>query len=396
MTKRYPRAAVGLAVLLPVLACSGPLLLGQQPAPPVRVTFQDEKPAVEEVSLPVDPQLHAQPTYAGNMAYGLNVDGKRLTFSAGSARTMLRIDGQIIVPPVQPRPLGPGPRGKPRQGVQSIFVRDGVHVTQILEIVPGKPSAKPKPGARRLMDTLLIRYVLENKDTRPHAVGVRVRIDTYCWTNDGCLFASPEKFPNRILDGVELKGKDVPDYLQILQNNDLRNPGWVAHFTFRMGSKLEPPSRVVLSSHGAGDNGWDMQVMQAMGDSDAGFYWDPQMLPPGGKRELAYAHGQGIAGSPENEGRVTLALGGSFEPGKQFTLSAYVDDPVESQSLALELPPGMELLQGRQVQPVPPASEGGKSLVLWQARVLRTGTFPLRIRSSNGVVHTRTVTITRP
>src|SRR5262249_55031326 len=146
---------------------------------------------------------------------------------------------------------------------------------------------------KRQMDTLLIRYLIENKDTQPHDVGVRVRIDTFCWTNDGCLFASPEKHPGKLLDGVTLKGKDVPDYMQILQNNDLRNPGWVAHFTFKVG-RYDSPSRVACTRHGAGENGWDVQVIQAMGDSDVVFYWDPVKIPAGGKRELAFAHGQGI------------------------------------------------------------------------------------------------------
>jgi hypothetical protein len=326
------------------------------------------------------------------MSYGLTVDGKRLTFSTGSARTSLRIDGQNLFPGVAQRPLGPGPRGKPRHGVISTFNHAGVHITQVMEVVPGKPSAKPRPGQKRQMDTLLIRYLIENKDTRPHAVGVRVRIDTFCWTNDGCLFASPEKHPGKILNGVQLKGKDLPDYLQILQNPSLQNPGWVAHFTCRVG-RYEPPSRVVLTSHGAGEDGWNIQVIQAMGDSDAGFFWDPVMIAPGGKRELAFAHGQGIATSPENEGRVSVALGGSFEPGKVFTVTAYVDDPVESQHLALELPPGVELAGGKELQPVPPPDADNRSIVMWRARVQRPGAFPLRVRSSNGVTYTKHVTV---
>jgi hypothetical protein len=384
-----PGRLLVFALLVAVLAA---LPEGRGQAPRVKVTVRDEKPAVEEVALPVDPQLRAQPGYTPNMGYGLNVDGKRLTFGVGSGRTSLRIDDRILFPNAATKRLGPDPRGKPRHGVQSTYAFGSVHVTQFMEIVAGKPSAKPKPGQRRQMDTLLIRYLVENKDSQPHKVGVRMRIDTYCWNNDGCLFASPEKFKGRILDGVELKGKDVPDYLQILQMPNLQNPGWVAHFTFRIG-RYEPPSRVLLTWHGAGEDGWNVQLMQAMGDSDVAFFWDPVVVPPGGKRELAYAHGQGIATSPESEGRVSLALGGSFEPGKRFTVTAYVEDPAESQSLALELPPGMELAEGKDMQPVPPPDESNRSLVAWRARVLRPGTFPLRVRSSNGVTYTKHITV---
>src|SRR5262249_4621933 len=142
--------------------------------------IEDANPVIQEVALPVDPVVRAQPAFVGAMAYGLNVDGKRLTFAAGSARTTLRIDGQILFPNVVQRQLPAGPRGKPRHGVISTFVQRNVHITQTMEVVPGKPSAKPKPGQKRQMDTLLIRYLIENKDTQPHDVGVRVRIDTFC------------------------------------------------------------------------------------------------------------------------------------------------------------------------------------------------------------------------
>jgi hypothetical protein len=77
-------------------------------------------------------------------------------------------------------------------------------------------------------------------------------------------------------------------------------------------------------------------------------------------------------------------------------VTAYVDDPVESQSLTLELPPGMEYVEGKAIQPVPaPAGDVNKSVVLWKARVLRPGHYPIRIHSSNGVTQTQIVTITR-
>jgi len=45
---------------------------------------------------------------------------------------------------------------------------------------------------------------------------------------------------------------------------------------------------------------------------------------------------------------------------------------------------------------VPPPSNDGNSIVLWKARVLRTGQFALRVRSSTGVTQTKLITITRP
>src|SRR5262249_42566941 len=154
-------------------------------------------------------------------------------------------------------------------------------------------------------------------------------------------------------DGTVLKGKQLPPYVQLLQRPDLKAPGYVAHLTLDLGGRLEKPDQVVLTRHGQGFGTWEMAPVMAMGDSALGVFWEPREIRPGGKRELAYGYGQGIVPSPENEGRVQLALGGSFEPGKRFTVTAYVNDPAPGQSLTLELPPGMALEEGRASQPVP-------------------------------------------
>ena len=55
----------------------------------------------------------------------------------------------------------------------------------------------------------------------------------------------------------------------------------------------------------------------------------------------------------------------------------------------------MQRVEGKEIQPVPESSEERpQSLVLWKARVERTGTFPLRVRSSTGVTQGKTVTVT--
>jgi len=126
-----------------------------------------------------------------------------------------------------------------------------------------------------------------------------------------------------------------------------------------------------------------------------GMFWDPQKVPANGKRELVYAYGVGVASNPENEGRVHVSLGGSFEPHKLFTITAFVEDPLPGQTLTLELPKGMERVEGKELQPVPAPGDTGAGLVLWKARVLETGTFPLRVRSSNGVTTTKIITISQ-
>jgi hypothetical protein len=385
------RRAALLAAAVCLCALAGAAARSQQ----VKVKIDEEKTAAGqevEAAGPVDPRLAINPSFPGGMSYGLSANGQRLTFSSGSARTMLQIDGQMVFPQVQQMALPPDRKGQPRTGVQSTFTHGKVVITQVMEVVPGRSADKLAPGEKRKMNVLLVRYLVENRDTAAHKVGVRMRIDTYCGSNDGCLFASPKTHKDQILDGVLLKDKQVPDYLMILEQPNVKNPGFTGHFTFRMGSKYEAPNRVALTSHRAGENGWEVQVMQAGGDSDVAFYWDPRPIAPGAKREFAYAHGVGIASTVAAEGNVKLAFGGSFEPGKLFTLTARVDGAGEGQMLTLELPPGLERAEGAETQPLT-ADADGAAVVLWKARVLRHGTYTLRVRTGNGTVYTRTLTV---
>src|SRR5439155_23447299 len=66
---------------------------------------------------------------------------------------------------------------------------------------------------------------------------------------------------------------------------------------------------------------------------------------------------------------------------------AYVDDPLESQSLTLDLPPGLTRVDGKPTQAVPPPSEMNGSIVLWKVRVDQLGEYPIKVRSSNGVIY---------
>jgi hypothetical protein len=293
----------------------------------------------------------------------------------------------------QPTPLpAKTPQGKPRHGFTSSFSQGKLNITQTIEAVPTRPA---KPGAQRRINAALIRYVIENKDARPHTIETRVRIDTHC-NNDGALFAAPT-MPGKILDGIELKDKTLPPYVQIMQQPDLKNPGAVGHFTLKPGGRLIGPDRFVCTAHGAGENGWEVNVQQAGGDSDCAIYWKPVTVQPGATVTLAYAYGIGLAGTMHSESPVRLHFGGSFEPSKLFTITAYLDEPPGNQTLALELPPGIELVEGKSMQPVPqPLPETPTSLVLWKCRVQELGQHTLRIRGSDGVTHARTITIARP
>src|SRR5262245_21207881 len=91
------------AVLTPVFA--------QDDAKPVVVKFHEPKTDEPKAELdegrgPIDPALRVNIQPAQGMAYGLTAENVRLTFSAGSARTMFKIDEQMVFPnTAQPAPL---------------------------------------------------------------------------------------------------------------------------------------------------------------------------------------------------------------------------------------------------------------------------------------------------
>ncbi|MCS7045599.1 MAG: hypothetical protein NZO58_04505 [Gemmataceae bacterium] len=348
-----------------------------------------------ESGIPLDPYPHAQVSSMGNLMINVRVNGKMLHL--GAIQTALKFDGRVLQPGAFGRVLGqnqPLPRqpGRPaRRGFMSVYEINKVEITQLVEVVATKP---PKAGDKRRLDAVLVRYLIDNKDSQPHEVGVRVWMDMYIVDNDGALFAAPNR-PKQVLDGVELRDKDVPDYVQVLQRPDLNNPGFVAHFSYNLGWAFERPNRVVMTNlGGAFGDGWNMQVMQAMGDSAYGFYWDPKPIAPGKRRSLAYGYGQGLCGNVDEDGHFTLALSGSFEPGKSFTIAAQVQDVGPGQYLCLELPPGMELIEGRELQPVGSPDDSGNAMVTWKARVLQPGKHVIRVRSNSGVTQGKIVTIT--
>ena len=376
--------------------------IGQEPT--YTVTVKDGNPVTGDILLPIDPTLRISAQHSEGSYFGLTVDGVRITCSPqGSIWPSGLIDGQFhqfaifngVVGPggaKAVKALPPGPAGRKRHGFSYTWITNKIQFTQTVEVVPSKPSRPGMPQKRRL-DTCRISYLVENKDTVAHDVGVRSNIDILVNNNDGALFSSPETEPGKVLNGVVLQGAKLPKYLHVLERPDLKDPGFVATMSFKFGAKLEGPNKVVLTQLGAvGGAGWEVPAMAA-GDSACAIFWETKRLQPGQNREMAYAYGGGIATNPESDGKVSLALGGSLEPGKLFTVSALVEDPVPSQNLTLELPPGIERIEGDEVQPVPAPAANGNSVVLWKGRVLHTGDYEIKVRSSTGITQVKSVSI---
>src|SRR5207244_10164393 len=98
----------------------------------------------------------------------------------------------------------------------------GLRVTQILEIVPSKQPVDAGGQQRRLMDTLLVRYIFENNGKQAVNAGFRQEIDTLIGNNDGVPFTVPGRgLVNTSADFVN--AKQVPDFVQALERGDLRS-----------------------------------------------------------------------------------------------------------------------------------------------------------------------------
>ena len=84
-------------------------------------------------------------------------------------------------------------------------------MTQFVEVVPGEQS--------RLLDTCLVRYVIENQDGAAHTVGIRFLLDTYIGSNDGVPFTIPGA-ANLCDTQMEFNSTaEVPDFIQALEGN---------------------------------------------------------------------------------------------------------------------------------------------------------------------------------
>jgi hypothetical protein len=391
-----------ILVLLGLTAAGAGRAQERTAAPPVKVTITDEKPVVAETdamsssagsSLPVDPQKRIMFNPGGMTANIRAENNQPLHLSHFPS---FQIDGQLyqqgqggqalFFNRALPRDRGP----KYREGYESASKFGDIQVTATMSLLPTRPA---KGASKRQLDSVLLHYLVENKGSKPHKFGLRLYMDTYVIDNDGCLFAAPT-MPDKVLNGVELKGKTLPPFVQLLQRPDLKNPGYVAHLSLNLGGRVQRPDRVVLTAFAEGFNTWECRPIAANGDSALAVFWEAKDIPPGGKREIAYAYGKGLA-IGAGDGRFDVALGGSFEPGKTFRVSALVHDPAPGQVLSLELPEGMELVDGKELQPVPPPlGEETVSLVVWQARVRQPGEYAVRVLSNTGVTQGKRVRIT--
>jgi hypothetical protein len=287
-----------------------------------------------------------------------------------------------------------------------VYDQQNIAITQTVEVVRGSQTS--------LLDTCLVRYRLENKDRERHRVGIRFLLDTFIGSNDGVPFLIPgaQQLCSTKLD-FPTPNQDIPDFIQACENDDLARPGTIAQVGLRLGGGLEAPSRVTL---GAWPNPelqrfdrrceqektlWEVPVLNIHtlreADSAVTIYWEEKDLFPGQSREVGFSYGLGSVSAGEGAGKLALTVGGSFRPRGEFTVTAYVSNPVPGQKVTLLLPDGFDLIEGaagQAVPPLPPDGSSRNSPVTWKVRGPRQeGRYNLKVQSSTGVSQTQPVKI---
>ncbi len=311
----------------------------------------------------------------------ISVDGSNMEFG-GFRGKWSRVNQPLSGVPATPNSVQP---------THSTWNLGSVSYHQVLEIVPGQPVTV-NGVTRRNLDTVLVRWIIQNNDTRQHSAGLRLQLDTLIGSNDGVPFTVPGK-TGLVATFADFRvPSTVPDFVQALERFDLNNPGTIAQLTLKPGSGIEPAQRLTLTHWPGGSLAWDIPVRSLTGDSAAVLYWPEKTLKPGEKRTIGFSYGLGNVSATDKLG---LTLGGSFEPGQAFTATAYVENPVAAQTLRLELPAGLKRIDGAETQPVALQNAGGRntSVVTWKILVERTGEHRLKVISSTGLTQSKTIAI---
>lgn len=233
----------------------------------------------------------------------------------------------------------------------AVWSAGGVTLTQQLRLV--------SLNAAGLMDTLEMRYVIQNSDAVSHTAGVRLMLDTWLGVTDGAQFRVPG------LGGVtyeqEAVAPGVPPYWQGFDS--LSAPSHKAQGTL-LGGSATPPDRIVFAAWPNVNNvPWDYTINPSdsvTADSAVVIYWNPRSIAPGQSATFVTYYG---LGGVDLDTAAPLAVGltapdqltlvdGVLTPNP-FTLTAYLENSLAGVTTAAEgvyatvtLPSGLSFAPG--------------------------------------------------
>jgi hypothetical protein len=255
------------------------------------------------------------------------------------------------------------------------YHHEQVRVTQYVQIVP---------GANNVLDTVLIYYTAKNTGTAPQKIGIRVMLDTFIGNNDGVPFTVPGE-EGFVTTKAEYEADKVPDYVEVIENPDSSSdPGTIARVGLkglRWGDvELLDPEKVRICQFPGKFVKWDWDV-QPIGkgkgaDSCVAVYWPEKDVAAKGTMHVAMTYG---LGKLEISEKLAISLPRSARPGKAFVVTAYIYGATKGQTVKLDLPAGVELVEGSAEQAV--AEDAKRTQVFWKVRAPREGNFPISATS---------------
>ena len=281
-----------------------------------------------------------------------------------------------------------------------------VRVTQSVEIVVGEQTG--------LYDTAVVKYHVWNRDRTPHKVGVRVLLDTCVGRNDGvAVFVPPtDKIPARLEDKLAtLNQGAMPDYLQMLENNDLSDQNAVLAVVGLKVKGGEPLEKVVLcrwpqnsEARWGGTNGpadWNYEPIDKnpnARDAAVVLYWAQANTKPDEHRDLMFTYGLGRVLSDEPNRKIAaadpdlrLTVAPNASMRQPFTVAAYAKAKAD-ETVTLKLPAGLTLADGELTVKTPAPSREGYSVVAWRVKATRAGKYALETTGAGGTAR-ETITV---
>ncbi len=266
-----------------------------------------------------------------------------------------------------------------------------IKVSQFVQIVPGSQSGN--------LDTCIIRYTVENKGKNSHKIGLRMMLDTFIGGEDGVPFVVPgtDGFVTKF---TEFTQKDMPDFIEAMQFQNLDAPGVIAHLGLK-GFQLPDCEPEALYKLYLGENPGNTEFSfdaepsdfapkkgkdgSRFTDSVAFLYWNERDTNPGEVREFAFSYGLGEISKPDGSsgGKLSVTTGGNTNAGKTFTLTALVKDAVKGQAVTIALPDGVSLGSGETKEKtiVEVDRSTQMSQVSWKVSASKAGVYSLKVAS---------------
>lgn len=382
--------ALGVVTLVDVFGTATPVVVRPDDGQKGGIS----KGGIEAIDL--DPRIQVRFTeqtkrFGITMTREMEADGqkaKRLTSEddGRNNNTCIKIDGNESLFGQQPgewvREKGKSLRfvtiGSKNNHWKSTWEWEKVWVTQEVQIVVGEQT--------RLYDTCLVRYIVDNKDTVDHQVGLRVLLDTFIGANDGVPFQIPGE--SKLMETLgKYREKDIPDFLQAMEKADPKDPGTVAQLGLKLAN-MEPIVRMLICRWPGSGARWEWEA-KAMNDppdekkdSCVAFYWDYAKMKPGDRREMGFTYGLGkVSGAG---GRIGLAYHGKTQPDGIFTVTAFIKSPDEGQKVSITLPDGLSLdAKEKEEKAITTVEKGKDGLVAWRIKAHKEGEFAVEVATGS-------------